>query len=373
MAYAVPSFATLRARAQTAIQSVAAHLTDFRRGSSLWAVANAGATLADNVIGVAIDRAAAAYIGTATGADLDRRITDYGGPARLPDSAATMSLTITADDGVGGFVAGFTIDEDAEATGTAPDGNPITFVADSEVVVALGDLTATIPVTCSEVGTRGNIGPEVVLTLDGTPADGTVTHGRASGGALEELDPAYRLRARLEFRSLVRATVLALLAAARRVAGVVTASVDESKRAASDGGYVSVYVADSSGTAGATLLAAAQAEIELTRAAGVEVLAAAGTRQEIAFALTVYRTSQFAGTAADIKAAWIQYLDTLASGESHYAGAGEADVKAIDDAGIWAVKQTTPAAEVTAPSSASAAIRTAADGSQITVTFVDVA
>ena len=115
MTVAIPSFADLYDAAKAEMQSRDPRLTDFNAGSALDALAGGSAILADEALRIALHLAKAAFVDTATGDDLDTRITDLGGPARNPATAASVELFIVR----GSYVGAYTIDPDTEITGTA--------------------------------------------------------------------------------------------------------------------------------------------------------------------------------------------------------------------------------------------------------------
>ncbi|MEL6347810.1 MAG: hypothetical protein AAFV53_32190, partial [Myxococcota bacterium] len=118
----LPTHAELYTAFQTEVQDRAPHLTDWTEGSSLDALAGAGAALGDEVAQVVVDRFRDSFFDTAEGDALDALAADrYGADiARKPAAAAvgqvsfsrtdsSTSIILRRDDPIRGTVGGQTV------------------------------------------------------------------------------------------------------------------------------------------------------------------------------------------------------------------------------------------------------------------------
>lgn len=372
MAVELPTFQELYDAGKTEAQTRQPSLTDFEPGSALDALAGAGAVLADDVLRVGLHAWRAAYVDTATGVDLDRRIEDFGGPTRLMASAATVVLTITR----GAYVGSYTLPVDSEITGEAPDGSTVAFTTDGEAVLGVGAPSVTVQATCTATGRSGNVPPDTIDTYASLPAGLTIGHDdRAAGGSegepyTDEGDDAYRSRYKLFLRAQQPGTVAALEYGALLVSGVSFAVVDESTVDPESESYVGVYVGDDDGGSNDPMIAAVTLELENWRAAGIEVRVFGAEREELDFTITVTVREGSVLTDADIITAAIAWLDDLPPATRLYLSAFEAGIHALDEDQILSVEivaDATPAERMIEPSEAYYAIRTAADGLGLTV------
>lgn len=373
MPVTVPTFAELYDAARTEITTRAPALNDFREGSNLDAIAGAGAIVADEGIQHAIARSRAGFIETAEGADLDALVTSRFGPTRKPLTAASTTFTVTRTSYVGAytFPAGLTV------TGYAVDGSPISFNLTTTKTLGAMQSSVTLPATCNTSGPAGNVPAASVTTISGLPAGLTVTQpNRASGGANEETDNAYRARYRLFLRARARGVPAALEYAALSVPGIAFAKSNEDN-IAGPSGYVALFIADSTGTGDATLAGLALAaldEISIdgtpgVRAAGSVVQVLAAAREEIAIEVTVTVVRGSTLTEDDVKTAVLAFTDSLDPSVSLWPSATEEAIRRIG-ADVLDAEQTVPAA-VYVPTQTYNSIRTAADGSDVSVTIVE--
>lgn len=373
MPVTVPTFAELYDAARTEITTRAPALNDFREGSNLDAIAGAGAIVADEGIQHAIARSRAGFIETAEGADLDALVTSRFGPTRKPLTAASTTFTVTRTSYVGAytFPAGLTV------RGYAVDGSPISFNLTTTKTLGAMQSSVTLPATCNTSGPAGNVPAASVTTISGLPAGLTVTQpNRASGGANEETDNAYRARYRLFLRARARGVPAALEYAALSVPGIAFAKSNEDN-IAGPSGYVALFIADSTGTGDATLAGLALAaldEISIdgtpgVRAAGSVVQVLAAAREEIAIEVTVTVVRGSTLTEDDVKTAVLAFTDSLDPSVSLWPSATEEAIRRIG-ADVLDAEQTVPAA-VYVPTQTYNSIRTAADGSDVSVTIVE--
>lgn len=372
----VPTFQDLYDRAKAEAQGRDSRLTDFEAGSALDALAGAGSILADDVLRVALARFQGGFVATAKREDLDARIVDFGGPARLTPSSAVAPLTLTR----GSYVGAYTVTAGTEITGDAPDGTLVTFTVDDDIVLGLAASEATGTATCSDTGRSGNVPADTLTSISGLPAALAISNAqRAAGGSDGEPytdagDDAYRARYELWHAAQQRGTPAALEYGARLVPGVTFATVDEDAIAAEDGGYVAVYIGDPDGAGNDALVDDVQAELESWRAAGVLVLVYAAEREELAFEITATVKAGSGLTEDDFVDAALGYLDQVKPAKPMYLSAMESalhvalgdDLLEVD---ITCTERT--GERVITPTEAYQAIRSAADGSDITVTITE--
>ena len=376
MPVSAPTLAELKTAAETEIQTIAPELNDFREGSALDAISGAGAILGDTVIRHVTHVALASFLETAEGADLDAWIVANDGPVRRAASAAAVPLTITR----GAYVGAYTLASGSAVTGTAANGSTVTFTTDAAVTIAAPAGTASVAATCSVTGPSGNVAAGTLNRCSTLPTGLTISQAaRASGGAAAESDTQYRARYRLFLKARARGVPAALEYAALSTAGVSYASVNEDNIAESAGGYVALYIADSTGEGSALLAAAVYDSLDVTEIDGVAGVRAAGVRVDVISAAREdlvnleYTVRVVAGSpvsVADVKTAILAYFDTLSPNQTHYPSAVEEAIRQISDDVLDAL-QTNPSG-ARAPTSAYNSLRTADDGTDITVTLVEV-
>lgn len=377
MALQVPTHAELVAAAQAEITGADARLTDFRAGSVLDAVVNKGAMLGGEVLRWGVARFKSCFVDTAEGSDLDALITSLGGPAREQASAATAYLTLTRSS----YVGAYTITAGTEVYGTAPNGQRVTFEVLNDIVLGSGaGSIANRPAEAQTNGPDFNVPAATLVNIDGLPAGLAITQPqRAAGGAYEQEDDDYRAAFRLWRRTLAKGTPDALRYGALLVEGVSYATVDESDIADEDGGFVALYIGDPDAEANDALVDAVELSLETGgedgtgfRAAGIEVRVFAASRDERTIAVTVKIRRGSDITEAAIKTAIIDWFDDLDPGKTWFLSATEAAIHALDRINVLSADITTPSAREVTPTQRYQALRTAADGSDITVTLVEV-
>lgn len=377
MAVDIATHAELVAAAQAEITATDARLTDFRTGSALGAVANAGAMLAGEVNRWAAARFKSCFVDTAEGADLDSLITSLGGPAREQASAALAYLTLTRSS----YVGAYTITAGTEVYGTAPNGQRVTFEVVNDIV--LGGGASSITNRPAEAQTNGpdfNVPAATLVNIDGLPAGLAITQPqRAAGGAYEQSDEDYRAAFRLWRRTLAKGTLDALRYGALLVEGVSYATPEEVLADDDSIAYVALYIGDPDAEGNDALVDAVELSLETGgedgtgfRAAGIEVRVFAASRDERTIAITVKIRRGSEISESDIKTAIIDWFETLDPGKTWYLSRTETAVHDIDRTNVLAVDITTPTAREVEPTERYQALRTAADGSDITVTIVEI-
>jgi uncharacterized phage protein gp47/JayE len=142
----------------------------------------------------------------------------------------------------------------------------------------IGVVGKAVAVTAVVAGAAGNVSAASVVQLKtGVAGVESITNeAKFSGGADEETDDERKKRFQEFISALARGTKPAIEFGAKQIAGIVSAkAIDLDDDNAIPPGFVNLYVADASGTASGTLLAAVSTEENNWRAAGVKVTVAA--------------------------------------------------------------------------------------------------
>lgn len=337
MALSIPTFADIYALGKAAIQAINPSLTDFGRGSVLDALTGGTGVLADQVLRYAAHRFNALFLDQASGADLDALVLDRYGLTRLQPTPSQAHVTVTLGS------TDVTLATDAVFTATTTTGVVATFSPQTLTTVLAPTLGSKVSfiVVCTDTGSDTNIplaGTTWELTTVGSSTGiGGLTyqsgvpsgllHGTAIGGSDIETDAALRVRAKLYYQTLVRGTMAALRAGALSVEGIRYASVIESGVSMwtpfdSLGWYPpTVYVADASGTATDDEKAAVRAELDLWRAAGIQLGVAGGDIDDTNLLTVTYIAVAGANTSgleSAMRNAIIAYGTTLSPGQTVY-------------------------------------------------------
>ncbi len=364
----VPTFDALFAVGQAEVQSRAESLTDWSAGSANDGWIGGAGVIVDLAIQVILDRWAARYIDTAEGDDLDALALDLFGLERIDAVGSVGTLTFTR----GGSSGTVTIPAGTRVSGTV-NGATVQVATDADADLLSGTSTVDVTATAVDAGPEGNVAAGVLTTIDDVVAgDTTMTVTNAArfvGGANSENDDAFRARIRLYFSTLRRGTVAALRTGALSVPGVSYVTVDESYIAPDDGGYVGVYVGDPDGRGNAALAADVEIELDLWRAAGVDVRVTASSRDEIAMTVVVtYAHGADTDTLrTQVRQAVLAYTNSLAPKQTLRESRVEAAVHALGS-DVVSVAMTTPSGDYT-PTSPYQAVRV--NAADLTITLVE--
>lgn len=250
------------------------------------------ASVADEVIHQAAVAMQRAIPSLASGDYLDRLAWDWYGLTRNPATPATATVTFhrTTTD-VYTMPAGTRV--------TNADGS-VGFLTDTDTIFAADVTDADVAVTCEQAGTIGNLEANQITVLQ-TPQPGqsfTITAStEATGGEDEETDKNLRWRIRNFWASVQRGTLAALEYGAKQVSGITLAHAYETQDS-EDCYTVHLIVADSSGRANSSQVAAVQTEIDHWRACGVKVNVVGGQVQYVDVAVTLTLEAGFDPTVA---------------------------------------------------------------------------
>lgn len=221
--------------------------------------------------------------------DLQTLAVDHFGSTFARPAASKMTDTVTfsrATNTAGEIpiIAGTVVKTKADA-----NGNIQRYVTDSDATMtndsSSTDLSVTVNITAVVAGTASNAAAGAINVIESSLADKTivVSNVGSSNGTDASSDTVYRTLIKNLIAALAGATAKAVEAKAKTVAGVVTATAVEQalnviQYDVATGDTVgtffrlpvpTLYIADSSGTAGVTLINAVQAAINSVRACGI--------------------------------------------------------------------------------------------------------
>lgn len=240
-----PTYADLFSIARNQLLQANPRLTAVdREGSDANALVASIAAVGDEVAQQVAYVAAASFLDTATGLNLDRLVFDRYGLVRKPAAAALGTVQFTSATGAASTFGIPVQTKLVTADGTQFETTqPATFTLGSNGPV-------TVPVRSVLAGTTQQAGIGEINTLlspvPGGVADLAVTNALATAGAADpETDAELRERARRFFTTVQRGTLASIEQAARGVPGVRYAAAFEDIDAyGQQTGYVSLAVTD---------------------------------------------------------------------------------------------------------------------------------
>ena len=216
-----------------------------REGSDANVLVATAASLGDEVSAQVARLAAASFLDTASGQDLDRLVFDRYGLARKPASAA-LGVARFSLSGGGSPVSPIVIPAGTILQTT--DGKQFeTLFSDTFITTAtFVDVNVRSLLAGSTQQAGANTLTQIVSTIAGAPTTLQVTNPLATaGGNDQESDTEYRARARIFYTTLRRGTKAALEQAALAVPGVRTARAFEILNdAGGPGGIVEIVISD---------------------------------------------------------------------------------------------------------------------------------
>lgn len=329
----------------TELQSVQSTITDTEAGSVVDIMAGVTAQVLATIALLAADEFGKTFFDSAHGPevtggadDLQALAVDHFGDSFARPEATKAGGTVTfsrANDDAGDCTipAGTVVETAANSSGVKTR-----FVTTSEVTMTALSISATVE--AETAGAAGNVLSGKIVSIGSTLTDSSITVTNAaamSGGEDEEDDASYRDTIRSLLQSLKGATLAALEAKAKTVAGVYTATAIEEQIAAIEYNigtglpevgatyfrmpYAKIYIADVNGSASSTLVDDCQEAIDSVRAAGVkvEVLGAAAKEVDWTAAITLNPSGpNFATLQSDTSAitdAMAEYIRQIAIGE----------------------------------------------------------
>lgn len=324
MTITTKTFSTLVADQVAAIQAKTSSLIDFTVGSMLRALVETNAALGLWLQAIAVQLLSTMRAATASDADLDSWIADYG-LARLPALPAVGAVTFARFTPTSQALIPFstqvrTADGSRGYTVTADSGHPA-WTADGYVLAA-GVSSLTVPVRANVAEAAGNAGASQVSVLSQavTYVD-TVSNALSfSGGADAESDAALRARFVVYIASLSRATRAAIGYAISSVqpGTVYTITENQQYNGTADLGYFYVVVDDGSGAPSAGFINAVSSAIETVRAITTRfgVYTPVIVPVAVSLAVTLAAGYDTVATRAQVQAAIQNYINALALGQT---------------------------------------------------------
>ena len=273
MALNLKDFPTIVSDQVTAIQAASGQLIDTTIGSIIRSVSEANAAVALWIQGLIITLLSTTRASTASLADLDSWVADYGvtrlasvaGTGNVtfarftPTNAATIPVGATVQTGDGTQV--FSVVADST--------NPAYNIATNNFTIAAGTSSVALKVQANVPGAGNNVVIGAITTLS-TAISGvdTVTNQAAfTNGFNAETDAALRVRFVAFVASLSKATPLAVGYAITSLQTGLNYTLTENQQygGSTDYGYFYVVLDDGTGTPGATLLTSASNAINAVR------------------------------------------------------------------------------------------------------------
>ena len=291
-------------------------LTDFNAGSVLNSLLDVVAAELENVYNENYQTYEANYISTATGIDLENKASDFG-LTRLTASYSTGYLIFGRSTYSSTYIP-IPIGTIA-TTASSSASNAIQFETTEYAVMNPGSLTIRVAARARESGSLGNAAIASIVVLTNPPSGiEFVTNATAfSGGTDDETDEELRSRITSYLNSLQRGTKDALEAAAKSVASVEDAYVEENTPTY---GFANCWVSDSSGTASDELLDSVQTVLEEYKPIGSTIVSKAPLIHSIDIEawITLSQGFSFPSVQALIEDAIYTFLSTKKIGEDVY-------------------------------------------------------
>lgn len=307
----------------------------------LCAIAAAG----DASVRQAVSEVRATFFGGAFGDDLTRLISDHLNLERLPAVSAVGAVTFTRSTSANGaqtYPVGFQV-----GTVPAADGSQVVVVLDQACSFGSTETgSKTVNAHASVSGTVGNAVAATITQFVTANPDTNVTVTNAAqfaGGAPEESDPAYLLRARNFFSTLRRATLAAIEFGAKTVSLVRNAISSESATY-----QVTIYVADDDGGSNLEMVSAVEAALVDWRAAGIPVIVVGGVVRtvDVTYSLVVEDGVDPVQLEPLIDAAMRGRAQKRRAGETLYLEDLRYAAKGTDPDGVPSVTISVPSADV---------------------------
>lgn len=336
MATEVQTFSELYeiGKAASLLRSALLTAKSFSPGYMLDNVAGLSASLAEEVIRIAVEFHLDTFFGTATGDELDTLAEDHFDLKRQAGVPAVGKIEFSRPtSGFGNLLI------DAGTVVQTADGTR--FLTTSQILIT--GLSLEADARAEVTGEGGNVALGTVDNLVSAIDDSSISAtnlAEFAGGLAKETDTAYRTRIRDFFITLRRGTVSAVEAGGKTVAGVVTATLSEAAFPPT------LYIADITGSANAALAALVTTELLNFRPAGVpvNVIGATVVFQDITLALTFQAGFDTTDVKELVRAAVLAEVNTLSIAEtlfrSRIASAG------LTISGVLNVAVTTPAGDV---------------------------
>ena len=327
MAVSVQGFTALVQNQVAAIQGACSTLLDFTVGSVLRSFVESISGVVLFLEAQALQVAALTRASTCYGADLDSYYAQFAF-ARLPATASIGQLTFSRFASTATAVAYLpvgtlaqTFDGSQQFAVLADATNPAYSASLTAYAIPAGTVSLTVLAQSLSVGAATNVAATTVTAITGSGAPGVNTVGNAlafEGGADAELDPAYRARFIAYLGSLSKATRTAILYVVSSIQAGLSQSLVENQTYAGTptSGYFYDVVDDGTGNPPASLIAAASAAIDATRALGIafSVFPPVTVAASIGMTLATAQGYTHSTVVAQVTTALVAYRQSLALG-----------------------------------------------------------
>lgn len=350
MAAELLSFEDLYLIGKNEVISIAEELTDWTEGAINDAYIGSTALMVQEAYTYVTDQFRKTFLGSAEEEELDFLVEDHYGEefARPEATKAVATLTFsrpTSGAGTGTIPAGSIVKTNPDANGTVKK-----FLTLTDVEIT--GLTINASAEAENAGVLGNTAAATIVVIESSLFDPTITVNNttaASGGAERLSDEDYREYVYEKLLTLAGATLVAIEAAARSVAGITHATGityikkviewDESTATPIGDPFRIVdavlYVADVNGTASAALITEVEEAIQGIIAAGVNVRVLSGVAVNLDWELDITLNSggpNFAELSVDAQPIvddMIEYVQNLDIGQDFVVATAEAAIMAI--------------------------------------------
>ena len=327
---------------------------------------DAGAAMADSLVGYTNRKFKATFLDGAFGDDLDVLANDRWNLQREGGGFASGFVYFSRPSGglAGTIMSGTVVGTDQDAFG-----NDVQFTLDADLAVSSVASGAIGSGSCTAIaaGPAGNVVSGSITRFVSAVFDTSINvYNSASfaGGSDEEPDPDFKDRVRNFPNNIQRGTYSALEYGARQVPGVATATaVDLLDENGQKTGIVNVYIADANGNSSPGLIQAVQTEEANWAPAGMIYNVYGGslyTLEGIVVRLTI-RANQgvtVAQLTSNVISAIVNAVNSLKIGETCSRSLISTAAKNVDP-NVIGCDVTSPAADV-APPTFNSLIRTSA-------------
>ena len=295
MATEISSFQSLYDLYKSEVEAYDGDLTDFNEGSLHDIIAGALGIGMNELSELIVSEFKKTFFGTSHGPEVTGGVDDlrnlavdhFGESFERPSAvSSTVDLTFSRPNSDAGNVtipAGTIV-----KTAKDSEGNEIRFTTDEEAIMT--GLSVEVGATAEVAGTSGNVDPDLIVFIESTLTDASVTVNndeKAAGGEEEQDDATYRETIRSLIQALAGATKKAIEGAIKSVSGVNTLTLIEEEKvvieydiATSDikaGAaffripYPVAYIADANGASSQALIDSVVEALQNVRACGVNI------------------------------------------------------------------------------------------------------
>jgi len=263
--------------------TASSNVTDYTPGSNIRTIFETIALFVEYLQFLIEETYRSFYIDTASAADLDSRVQDFG-ISRKPSKNATGIIKFQRNTPADST---FTIFSGVQIS-TQPDvfGNTISYELDNDVTFVSGSVEATGRITCLISGPEGNVasGRIVNITSSIPGVDAVINEAPVSDGASSETDDQLRTRLPIHINGLKKSNEDAIRAAILSIPGITLVGLRENNPLP---GYITIYVSNESGQLTEDQLTQIKQAAENSAAFGIQTSVVTPTVEYIAIELDI--------------------------------------------------------------------------------------